>query len=166
MHQMNQVATVKREKKKDEEMQKAPLTEHLSELRTRIIISLIAIGIGFGISFYYSEFIFKILTSPIHSTIKISFTNPYITFVPSSTPKLNLVFLAPAEAIWMHIKISFISGFILASPVVFYETWKFISPGLLEHEKKYAVPFVLVTTFLFLIGAIFCFFIILSSVFL
>ena len=101
------------------------------------------------------------LTSPIHNSIKFSLHNPYITIEPNKNKDLNLVFLAPAEAIWMHIKISFISAFILSSPLIFYETWKFVAPGLLEKEKHYAMPFVLTTTFLFLIGALFCFIIIL-----
>ncbi len=142
-------------------MDKAPLTEHLGELRTRILVSLVAVAIAFGFCFYFSEDIFRILTSPIHNTIKFSFHNPYITIEPNKNKDLNLVFLAPAEAIWMHIKISFISAIIVCSPVIFYETWKFISPGLLENEKRYAMPFVITTTFLFLIGALFCFIVIL-----
>ncbi len=61
----------------------------------------------------------------------------------------------------MHIKISFISAFVISSPLIFYEVWKFIAPGLLEKEKKYTLPFVITTTFLFSIGALFCFIIIL-----
>jgi sec-independent protein translocase protein TatC len=142
-------------------MDKAPLTEHLGELRNRILISLIAIAIVFGICFYYSENIFRLLTSPIHNTLNFSLKSPYISITPSKNPGLNLVFLAPAEALWMHIKISFIGAFIISSPLIFYEIWRFIAPGLLEKEKKYALPFVCTTTFLFLIGALFCFIIVL-----
>ncbi len=142
-------------------MDKAPLTEHLSELRNRILVSLIAVTVTFSISFYYSEYIFTILTSPMHNTIKLSLESPFITFIPNKNPDLNLVFLAPAEALWMHIKIAFISAFIISSPLLFYETWRFIAPGLLERERKYALPFVFTTTFLFLIGAAFCFMIVL-----
>jgi sec-independent protein translocase protein TatC len=141
-------------------MDKQPLTEHLEELRKRILVALIAIVIGFGLSFYFSEFIFNILTLPMHSTLKLSFKRPFLLY-EAKNPGLNLVFLAPAEALWMHFKISLISGVVLSSPIIFYEIWRFVSPGLLEHEKKYALPFVLVTTLLFLIGALFCFIIVL-----
>jgi sec-independent protein translocase protein TatC len=142
-------------------MDKAPLTEHLGELRNRLLISLGAVVIFFSISFYYSEFIFSILTAPLHYTLKLSLENPFISFVPSEKPGIDLVFLAPAEALWMHIKIAFITAFIISSPLIFYETWRFISPGLLEKERKHALPFVFTTTSLFLIGALFCFVIVL-----
>jgi len=141
-------------------MDKQPLTEHLEELRKRILVILVAIIIGFGLSFYFSEFIFRILTLPMHSTLKLSLKKPFLLYEPKN-PDLNLVFLAPAEALWMHFKISLISGVILSSPIIFYEVWRFVSPGLLEHEKKYALPFVFVSTFLFLIGALFCFIVVL-----
>ena len=142
-------------------MDKAPLTEHLGELRNRILISVIVVTIAFGICFNYSEYIFNLLTSPLHYTLEFSIHNPYISYIPSNKPGINLVFLAPAEALWMHMKIAFISAFILSSPLVFFEVWRFIAPGLLEKERKYALPFIVTTSFLFLIGALFCFIIIL-----
>jgi sec-independent protein translocase protein TatC len=147
-------------RKRRRRMDKQPLTEHLGELRKRIFIALIAIVIGFGLSFYFSEFIFKILTLPLHSTLRFSLEKPFLSY-QEKNPGLNLVFLAPAEALWMHFKISLISGIVLSSPIIFYEIWRFVSPGLLEKEKKFALPFVIVTTFLFLIGATFCFIIVL-----
>lgn len=142
-------------------MNKAPLTEHLGELRYRLLVTVAAVAVAFGACFYFSEDIFRILTSPLHYTMEFSLHNPYFSLKPSSQPQISLVFLAPAEALWMHMKIAFISAIILTSPLVFYQTWKFISPGLLEKEKKYAVPFVMTTTFLFLIGSLFCFVIVL-----
>ncbi|RJQ45778.1 MAG: twin-arginine translocase subunit TatC [Nitrospiraceae bacterium] len=142
-------------------MHKEPLTAHLTELRNRIVISLIAVSVAFGICFNYSEEIFLLLTAPMHNVIVFSLQKPFISFVPGQNPDLNLIFLAPAEALWMHLKIAFISGCIISSPVIFFELWRFISPGLLPKEKKLAVPFVLTTTLLFMIGAIFCFVIVL-----
>ncbi len=98
---------------------------------------------------------------PLHNTVSFSIHNPFIYFNPGKNPDLKLIFIAPAEAVWMHIKISFISAFIVSSPIIFYETWRFIAPGLLERERKYAIPFVFTTTFLFLLGSLFCFIIIL-----
>jgi sec-independent protein translocase protein TatC len=142
-------------------MDKVPFTEHLGELRKRIVISLSIIIIVFGLCFYYSEYIFHILTLPLHSTIKFSLGSPFISFVPTKGVGLTLKFFAPAEALWMHFKISLISALVISSPVIFYEFWKFVAPGLLVKEKKYALPFVIITTFLFLIGALFCFIIVL-----
>jgi sec-independent protein translocase protein TatC len=142
-------------------MDKAPLTEHLFELRNRIVVSLITVCIIFGICFYYSEYIFELLISPMRHTISFSLKSPYVSFIAAQNPDLNLVFLAPAEAFWMHMKISFVGACIISSPVIFWEIWRFIAPGLLSNEKKYALPFIFATTFLFLIGALFCFTIIL-----
>ena len=123
-------------------MDKAPLTEHLGELRNRIFISLGLVIVAFGVSFNYSENIFTILTSPIHNTIHFSLNSPFITFTPNKHANMNLVFLAPAEAVWMHIKISFIRAFIISSPVIFFEIWRFIVPGLLNKERR-NMPFLL-----------------------
>ena len=138
-------------------MDKAPLTEHLGELRNRIVVALITILIAFCVFFYFSEAVFRLLTLPLHYTIKISLDNPYFSFVPGQFFEHKLNVLRPAEALWTHIKISFIAAFIVSLPVIFFEVWRFIAPGLIEKERKYALPFVFTTTFLFLIGALFCF---------
>ena len=124
-------------------MDKAPLTEHLGELRNRIFIALGVVIVAFGVSFNYSEHIFTMLTSPIHNTVHFSLTNPFITFTPNKHSNMNLVFLAPAEAVWMHIKISFISAFIVSSPVIFFEIWRFIAPGLLGKGEEICPSFCL-----------------------
>jgi len=142
-------------------MDKQPVTEHLGELRKRILISLGAVAVAFGVCFYYSESIFSILKMPLQNILKLSFSKPYLAIEPTKNPKVELFFFEPAEALWMHFKISFIAGFIISTPVIFYEVWKFVSPGLLLKEKRYALPFVFVTTFLFLLGALFCFIIVL-----
>jgi len=142
-------------------MDKQPLTEHLVELRKRLFVSFITVFIAFGASFYYSESIFNILKMPLQNILELSLSKPYFAFVPTKNPGVELFFFEPAEALWMHFKISFIAGFILSTPVIFYEIWKFVSPGLMLKEKRYALPFVFATTFLFLLGALFCFIIVL-----
>ena len=142
-------------------MDKAPLTEHLGELRNRIVVSLILVLATFAASFYYSEDLFHLMTVPIHNNVSFSIHYPFISFSPGANPDMKLIFIAPAEAVWMHIKISFITAFIVSSPIIFYEIWRFIAPGLLEKERKHAIPFVFITTFLFLLGSLFCFIIIL-----
>lgn len=136
-----------------------PLIEHLSELRKRIVFPLATIGIAFVIIFSVSEKIFKILTFPLDAEFKLSLSHPYIQIMEKApTP---LVFLAPAEAFWMHLKISFVSAFVISLPVIFYQFWRFISPGLLPKEKKYLFPFILSSSFLFVVGALFCFLVVL-----
>ncbi|MEW6215009.1 MAG: twin-arginine translocase subunit TatC [Nitrospirota bacterium] len=141
---------------------KMPITEHLSDLRKRIIISLIAILIAFVVAFAYSEDIFRLLTFPLRYDISFSISPPFAQMVEKNV-KNNppLVFLAPAEAFWMHMKVAMITGFVVSLPVIFLQLWKFVSPGLLQKEKKYVVPFVIITTTFFLIGAAYCFFFVL-----
>ncbi len=138
---------------------KMPLTEHLSELRKRILISLVALLIVFSVVFNYSEEIFGFLTFPMKTDLRLSLQNPYVQLIEK--PAANLVFLAPAEAFWMHLKISFVTAFVVALPVIFYQLWRFISPGLLPGERRYVIPFILSATGLFLAGASFCFFVVL-----
>jgi len=138
---------------------KLPLTAHLAELRKRILISVVIVFVVFLVLFNYSEILFDFLTFPLKSEMKFDFTNPYI-HIAEKTP-VSLVFLAPAEAFWMHMKVSFVASLIFALPLIFYQIWKFISPGLLSNEKKYLIPFLVASTGLFLVGSLFCFLIIL-----
>src|SRR3990172_7932916 len=137
--------------------EKMPFTGHLSELRKRIIISLVALLIGFLFSFNYSEQIFDLLTLPLRSEIHFSMIYPFISFVPTKIKNPSLVFLAPAEAFWVHLKVSFVAALMLSLPVILHQFWKFISPGLLLKERKYIGPFVVTASLLFLAGASFCF---------
>jgi sec-independent protein translocase protein TatC len=137
--------------------EKMPFTEHLTELRKRIIISLVALVAGFIFSFSYSENIFEVLTLPLRSEISFSMHYPFVSLIPTKIKNPSLVFLAPAEAFWMHLKVSFVAGLVLSLPVILHQFWKFISPGLLLKEKKYVGPFVVSASLLFLIGAFFCF---------
>ncbi|MCL4476745.1 MAG: twin-arginine translocase subunit TatC [Nitrospirae bacterium] len=141
--------------------EKMPFTEHLTELRKRIIVSLAALLIGFIVSFSYSEEIFEVLTLPLRSEMSFSMHYPFVSFVPAKIKNPSLVFLAPAEAFWMHLKVSFVAGLILSLPIILHQFWKFISPGLLLKEKKYIGPFVVSASLLFLAGALFCFLLVL-----
>ena len=137
--------------------EKMPFTEHLTELRKRILISLAALLIGFSVCFSYSENIFDMLTLPLKSEMSFSIHYPFVSFIPSQIKNTSLVFLAPAEAFWMLMKVSFVAGLVLSLPVILHQFWKFISPGLLLKEKKYVGPFVVGASLLFLAGALFCF---------
>jgi sec-independent protein translocase protein TatC len=145
------------------EIERMPLIEHLGELRKRIAISLTALLLAFIIAFNYSEELFRSIMFPLKYNLAFSMKNPFISIVPQEklSQATKLVFLAPAEAFWMSMKVSFVAALALASPVIFYQLWKFISPGLLAKEKKYVLPFVISATGLFIAGALFCFFMIL-----
>lgn len=136
-----------------------PLTEHLSELRKRIFISLGSVGLLFIVCFNYSENLFSILVFPLKAEVRVISSSPFVTI--SEKPAASLVFLAPAEAFWMHLKVAFIASCVLSLPVIFLQFWKFISPGLMPKEKKYAIPFLFSATLLFSAGAVFCFLVIL-----
>jgi sec-independent protein translocase protein TatC len=137
------------------ERAKMPLTEHLSELRRRILTSLAAVFVIFVVVFNYSEKLFELITFPLRAELRFRAVAPYIEVVRKTAAPL--VFLAPAEAFWMHLKVSLVAALILSLPVIFFQLWRFISPGLLEKERKYVMPFVFFATLLFLIGAFFCF---------
>lgn len=141
---------------------KMPLTEHLGELRKRIVLSLVALLVTFSVCFAYSEELFRFIMFPLRHELDFSVRKMYFYFAPKDKLQTTkLVFLAPTEAFWMSIKVSLVSGLTLALPVIFYNLWKFVSPGLMPREKKYAIPFISATTTLFVIGASFCFFIVL-----
>ncbi|MDI1471589.1 MAG: twin-arginine translocase subunit TatC [Thermodesulfovibrio sp.] len=143
------------------EEQKMSLIEHLSELRKRIVVCLVALLIAFLITFSFSEYIFKLLLFPLNYSPQLSLKEGLVFVPDQKLQNTKLVFLGPAEAFWMNMKIALVSGFILIIPIVFYQLWKFISPGLYQHEKKYIIPFVLSASGLFLVGVTFCYLIVL-----
>jgi sec-independent protein translocase protein TatC len=131
---------------------KMPFTSHLVDLRKRIIISLVFVVTGFAAAFNYSEDIFRFLTFPLRYNISLSITSPFVQLIEKNVKNnLSLVFLAPAEAFCI----------VISLPVIFSQVWHFISPGLLHKEKKYVVPFVFITTTFFIVGAAYCFFLVL-----
>ncbi|WP_461832657.1 twin-arginine translocase subunit TatC [Aquifex sp.] len=122
-----------------------PLTEHLRELRYRLIVSITAFLIGSGISFYFAKNVFEILKKP----------------VMESYPDVELITLSPTEPLFILIKISLAVGFILASPIILYQMWRFIEPALYSHEKRIFIPLLLGSITLFLLGALFAYFVVL-----
>ena len=127
------------------EAEKQPFLSHLEELRRRLIFSAIAVGIGFLCCYAFAEELFGFLLMPLKSKLpegdRLIFTN------------LPEMFLA-------YLKTAFIAGLLLASPVIFYQLWKFVAPGLYQHEKKYGFSFVICSTILFICGALFGYFIV------
>ena len=129
---------------------KMSLTDHLSELRTRLIRAVIALGIGFFACYYYKDWIFEIITRPLTQVLP---KNSY------------LIYTGLTEAFFVYMKLAFFASLIITSPFILYQIWKFISPGLLMTEKKYVVPFVISSTLLFVGGILFGYFIVLPPAF-
>ena len=128
-----------------EKLPEMPLTEHLRELRYRLIVSIIAFLIGTGVAFYFAKYVFELLKEPV------------IRFYPD----VELITLSPTEPLFILIKISIAVGFILAMPVILYQMWRFIEPALYSHEKRMFIPLVLSSILLFLLGAAFAYFVVL-----
>ena len=111
--------------------------DHLTELRTRIVWSLVPAGIGLIIALYFTDRIMVFLQRPL---------------VKMKTPP---VFLAPTEYFWTYMKVAMIAGLFIAMPVVLWNVWAFVAPGLHKHERKYAAPFVIIGSLLFILGGAF-----------
>jgi sec-independent protein translocase protein TatC len=128
-----------------DDQEKIPFTAHLEELRKRLIICFIAIGIGFVLSYGFKEKLFRILTHPL---IKAMQTGD------------KLIFTGLPEAFFTYLKVAFISGIILSTPVIFYQFWRFVAPGLYDKEKRLLIPIVALSTVFFVGGAFFGYFIV------
>jgi len=125
------------------EDEKLPFTSHLEELRKRLITVFIAIGIGFVVSFGFKERLFKILVQPLIKVMKEGET---------------LIYTGLPEAFFTYLKVSFLSGLIVASPIILYQFWMFVAPGLYKNERRMMVPIVVLSSFFFIGGALFGYF--------
>lgn len=125
--------------------EKQTFIEHLEELRKRLIIALIAVGIGFGICYIFAKEIFQLLMIPL------------IKALPAGA---SMIFTSLPEAFFTYLKVALLAGIFVASPVVLYQIWLFVAPALYSHEKKYAIPFVIFSTVLFVGGAAFGYFVV------
>jgi sec-independent protein translocase protein TatC len=109
--------------------------DHLEELRKRVFYSLIALCMTAVVGFFFSQRVLDLLTRPVP----------------------NLVFLAPAEAFVVQLKVALVTGLFLAAPVIFYQFWRFVRPALQKHEVKYITGAVVVCSVLFAVGVAFAY---------
>ena len=127
------------------EEEKLPFTSHLEELRTRLIRVFIAIGVGFVLAFGFKERLFNILVQPLVNVMKEGET---------------LIYTGLPEAFFTYLKVAFLTGLIVASPLILYQFWMFVAPGLYKNERRMMMPIVLLSSFFFIGGALFGYFIV------
>ncbi len=118
---------------------------HLLELKSRLTRAVVAVMAGFGIAYPFKERIFAFLTDPM------------VRVLPERS---SFIFTNPAEAFFTYLKISLLAGFLLAIPVVLYQFWAFVAPGLYRSERRAFFPVLLLSIFLFFAGAAFSFFLV------
>lgn len=114
--------------------------DHLDELRRRIVTSVIAVTVGFLIAFAFVGRIFDFVMRPLKELLP---------------QQATLIYTEPTEAFLLQIKMAALAGLFLAMPVVLWQAWRFIAPGLYAHEKRVAIPFVMMATGFFVLGGAF-----------
>jgi sec-independent protein translocase protein TatC len=119
--------------------------DHLEELRKRIVYSIIAVGVGFGVCWWKVEKIYDVMQRPIMEVL-------HKNHMPE-----HLGYLNPTDPFNLYLKVAALAGLFLTSPFVLYQVWMFISPGLYRKEKRYVVPFMVSTIALFITGGYFGF---------
>lgn len=127
----------------EEKMKSMSFLAHLEELRRRIIWCIVFVAVAFFVCFGYADRIYGYMQRPIMDALQKN-------HLPTT-----LVYLNPTEPFNIYLKVGLIAGIFLASPLVLYQVWAFISPGLYRREKKYVVPFMVSTVALFLAGGYF-----------
>lgn len=118
-----------------------PLMEHLVELRNRIIKVVLAVGVGAVVAWFLYPQIFDVLI------------DPYCDLQGASVTDCTLLQTEPLEGFSVRLKVAGYGGLALAMPIVLWQLWRFITPALYSHEKKYAIPFVVSALVLFVLGA-------------
>ncbi len=127
-----------------------PLTKHLEELRKRLMISGAAWIVAFLACYGFSEQLFRFISEPVRAAL------------PEGS---SLVFISATEPFFTYLKIGALAGLLLALPVIFWQIWAFVAPGLYNHEKKYIVPFVIASSICFGLGTYFGFFFVFPTIF-
>ncbi len=117
-----------------------PFTSHLGELRSRLIKSVLAVAVAFFACFYFVDTIFAILAAPVRRL---------------NIPGLILIGTGGTEAFFTKMKLGFAAALVVALPVLLWQGWQFVAPGLYEHEKRYTRSFVFAGSLCFCLGAAF-----------
>jgi len=124
--------------------EKKPFIAHLKELRDRLVVSLAGLAVAFIVTYSFKEKIFHFLMQP------------FIKVMPAGS---SFIFTSITEAFITYFKVSLVAALFLAAPVILYEVWMFMAPGLYEKEKRYIAPFIIFGSFFFVGGALFCYYV-------
>ncbi|WP_438980852.1 twin-arginine translocase subunit TatC [Lentibacter sp.] len=127
----------------------APLIEHLAELRTRLIRSVLAFIVGIVLAFMVAEPILQFLLTPIEETLR-----------NLGDPSPTLQYTSPQEYLFTLFRISMVFGFALAFPVIAFQMWRFVAPGLYKNEQGAFLPFIIASPLMFMLGASFAQFVV------
>jgi sec-independent protein translocase protein TatC len=130
--------------------EKKPFVSHLKELRDRLLISIAGVAAAFIITYIFKERIFAFLM------------RPFIEVMPAHS---SFIFTSLTEAFITYFKIALVAALFLAAPLILYEVWMFVAPGLYEKEKRYVFPFIAFGSIFFLIGGLFCYFVVMPTVY-
>ena len=121
-----------------------PLLEHLRELRTRLVVCLVATAVGIALCFNFTDHIWNFLVAPMNQALE-------------SSGRGHMVIIEPLEGFLTYLKVALVAGIGLASPVISYQVWRFVAPALYPKEKRLVVPLMIASTGLFMLGAAFCY---------
>jgi sec-independent protein translocase protein TatC len=136
------------ESKSDDPAQEESFVSHLVELRDRLVKSLIVVLVLFGVCFYFSGDIMKLLSQPLYQSL------------PAGQ---RPIFTDQAGAFFTLTKVAFLAALLLSLPWVLYQAWAFVAPGLYEHEKKFALPLIVSSVFFLVVGISFAYFFVLPA---
>lgn len=123
------------------ELRKMSFLDHLEELRKRLIVAIIAIGVAFLVCWNFADKIFAWIEAPLTK------------FLPPTDQKLAYTHLT--EPFMLYMKVAFFTAIFVSSPILMWQVWRFISPGLYKRERRYAAPFIIFATLFFLLGGYF-----------
>ncbi len=124
---------------------KQPFMSHLEELRKRLVICAISVGVGFVIAYFFAEQLFQILVLPLKQNM---------------AEDKQLIFTNLPEMFFAYLKTALVAGILASAPLIFYQLYMFVAPGLYRHERKLVIPFVISSTLLFVGGSLFGYFIV------
>ncbi|HEC1756384.1 TPA: twin-arginine translocase subunit TatC [Campylobacter lari] len=127
------------------------LKPHLVELRKRLFISVACVVVMFFVCFSFNSYIIDILKAPVEAAL------------PEISKQMTFVELQ--EPLFTAMKVSFFTAFLISLPIIFWQFWKFVAPGLYDNEKRLVVPFVSFASIMFALGALFCYYIVIPLAF-
>jgi len=136
---------------KDIDESKAPLLDHLIELRTRLMRSIVALMLAFGVCLYFADPILAFLVQPLRDAF------------PDGEGQL--IFTRLPEVFFVELKVALFAGFVVSFPIIANQLWAFVAPGLYANEKKAFLPFLIATPVLFLGGAALAYFVVMPTAF-